>query len=82
MITNSWIETGILTCRLLIKFLEAKPSNHHDDVLITMFKDAKGENLSPWALCPEILFPIVAWRGGCPRRGISVPWVLAALSPR
>jgi hypothetical protein len=45
MITNSWIETGILTCRLLIDFLEAKPSRHHDDVLIAMFKDAKGENL-------------------------------------
>ena len=45
MITNSWIETGILTCRLLINFLEAKPSRHHDDVLISMFRDAKGTSL-------------------------------------
>jgi hypothetical protein len=44
-ITNSWIETGILTCRLLINFLEAKPSRHHDDVLSTMFRDAKGTSL-------------------------------------
>jgi hypothetical protein len=45
MIINSWIETGILTCRLLINFLEAKPSRQHDDVLSTMFWDAKGTSL-------------------------------------
>jgi hypothetical protein len=50
ILTNPWVETGILTCRLLVKFLEAKPSKHEDDVLITMFKDSDGGTLDAVSL--------------------------------
>jgi hypothetical protein len=45
--TNPAVETGLVTCRALLGFLEAKPTGHKDDVLITMFQRPNGENLSP-----------------------------------
>jgi hypothetical protein len=44
--TNLAVETGIITCRVLLEFLEAK-SSHKDDVLITMFRPPNGVNLPP-----------------------------------
>jgi hypothetical protein len=70
MVTNSWIETGMLTCRLLIDFLGGKASNFPDDVLITMFKDAKGESLKG--------VPVEAISEFCPK-GISRDQTLEAL---
>ncbi len=45
--TNLAIETGLVTCRALLGFLEAKPTRHDDDVLITRFQRPNGKNLSP-----------------------------------
>jgi hypothetical protein len=42
--TNLATEAGILVCRTLLEFLEAKPK-YKDDVLITMFKHLDGRNL-------------------------------------
>ena len=70
MITNSWFETGILTCRLLIDFLEGKRSNYPDDVIITMFTDAKGDSLKG--------FPVEAISQFCPK-GIPRARTLDAL---
>jgi hypothetical protein len=45
--TNLAIETGIIKCRELLQFLEAKKSKYEGDVLITMFQHPSGKNLDP-----------------------------------
>jgi hypothetical protein len=45
--TNLAVETGLVTCRALLGFLEANSTEHNDDVLITMFQRANEEKLSP-----------------------------------
>jgi len=47
--TNLAVETGLITCRALLKFLEAE-SKYKGDVLITMFQHPSGKNLKPVSL--------------------------------
>jgi hypothetical protein len=54
--TNLAVETGIMTCRVLLEFLEAK-KNYKDDVLITMFQRPNGENLASVPLSQVAKFP-------------------------
>jgi hypothetical protein len=54
--TNLAVETGIMTCRVLLEFLEAK-QNYKDDVLITMFQRPTGENLASVPLSQVAKFP-------------------------
>ena len=55
--TNPAVEAGLVACRILLEFLEAKQSNHDDDVFITMFQRPTGENLSPVPLSVVAGFP-------------------------
>jgi hypothetical protein len=55
--TNPAVETGIMTCRVLLEFLEAEPTNHKDDIFITKFQHPNGDNLSPVPLSAVAGFP-------------------------
>jgi hypothetical protein len=44
--TNLAVETGIMTCRVLLEFLEAKQPRYPGDVLIKMFQRPNGKKLS------------------------------------
>ena len=47
LVTNAWVETGIITCRTLLDFLEGKTAKgHNDDVTICSFSREDGQHLA------------------------------------
>jgi hypothetical protein len=48
LVTNAWVEMGIITCRTMLDFLEGKTARGHaDDVTICRFSRHGGQHLSP-----------------------------------
>jgi hypothetical protein len=48
LVTNAWVETGIITCRTMLDFLEGKTgTGHTDDITICSFSRHDGQHLAP-----------------------------------
>lgn len=48
MVTNAWVETGIITCRTMLDFLEGKTGKRQkDDITICSFSCPDGQHLAP-----------------------------------
>lgn len=48
LVTNAWVETGIITCRTMLDFLEGKTGKgHKDDITICSFSRQDGQHLAP-----------------------------------